>query len=341
MPQTVSFAGRLIGNGQPPFFIAEIGANHNGDMDLCRRLIDAAADAGADAVKFQSWTDKSLLALGEYAAQDDFLRQARKHQLSPEQHHMARERCRAKGVMFCSTPFSAGEADMLEGLDVPFFKISSMDVNHHAFLRHVARKKRPIILSTGMATLGEIEQAVMAIRSEGNDDIVLLHCVSLYPPNAETVNLRNIRMLSDVFGLPAGFSDHTIGVGCPLAAVALSACVVEKHFTLDKKMPGWDHAVSADPTEMATIIREGREIWKALGRYERTLTKEEVEKRNVFRRSLVTKRSMKAGEVITREDLDCKRPGWGIPPNELEYVVGRKLSEDVAAEQVLRWSQLK
>ena len=341
MPQTVHIAGRQVGEGQPPFFIAEIGANHNGDMDLCRRLIAAAAEAGADAAKFQSWTDKSLLALGEFGRQDDFLGKVRRFQLSPEQHRMARQHCHTKGIMFCSTPFSAEEADMLEALDVPFFKISSTDINHLTFLRHVAKKERPIVLSTGMATLCEIEQAVTTIRDAGNDDIVLLHCVSLYPPRPETVNLRNIPMLADLFNVPVGFSDHTIGVGIPLAAVALSACVIEKHFTLDKQLPGWDHAVSADPAEMSIIVREGRNIWQALGSSRRSLTKEELDKRPAFRRSLVVKRAMKAGDVLRMEDLDCKRPGIGVRPNELEYVVGRRLTKGVAAEQVLQWSHLQ
>jgi N-acetylneuraminate synthase len=336
----VSLAGRLVGSGQPPFFIAEIGANHNGDMDLCRRLIDAAAAAGADAVKFQSWTEKSLLAMGEFGRQEAFMREVRKYRLSPDQHRLARQRCQARGVAFCSTPFSPEEADLLEELDVPFFKVSSMDVNYLAFLRHLARKKRPVVLSTGMAALGEIERAVETIEAEGNEQIVLLHCVSLYPPKPQTVNLRNIQMLAEVFGLPVGYSDHTIGVGCPLAAIALSACVIEKHFTLDKKLPGWDHAVSADPGEMATIVREGRNIQQALGCYGRVLSTEERDKRQVFRRSLVLTRPMKAGERIGEGDLACKRPGTGIPPDQLENVVGRRLAEDLGAEQVLHWSQL-
>ena len=341
MPRTVNISDRIIGDGHPPFFIAEIGANHNGDMDLCHRLIDAAADAGVDAVKFQSWTDKSLLAAGEFAGQQELLREVRKHQLSPEQHHMAREHCQSRGVAFCSTPFSVAEADMLSALAVPFFKIASMDINNPLLLRHVAGKKRPLVLSTGMATLGEIEQAVAIIHAEGNEDIVLLHCVSLYPPNPENVNLRNIPMLREVFDLPVGFSDHTVGVGSPLAAIALSACVIEKHFTLDKKLPGWDHAVSADPSEMSLIVREGRDIWKALGDCRRTLSNEEIEKRRAFRRSVVIRRAMKAGDVIARDDLDCKRPGSGIPPDELDHVVGRRLSQDLAAEVALQWSHLK
>lgn len=340
-----------VGPGHAPYIIAEIGSNHNGDMTLCRKLIDAAADAGAHAVKFQSWTDKSLIAREEYERNTDYsdkkkhfgslLDMVRAYQFTEEQHREALEHCRIRGITFCSTPFSEPEADLLEQLDVPFFKIASMDVTYLPFLKYVARKKRPIVISTGMSTLAEIEQAVEAVRSEGNDDIVLLHCISIYPPEYDTIHLRNIEMLQNTFDVPVGFSDHSLGVAIPLAAITLGACVIEKHFTLAKDMPGWDHAISADPAEMQTIATEGRNIFTALGHYSRSVSPAEMEKRKKFRRSLVARTALPAGHVLTETDLTAKRPGTGISPAELDYAVGRTLARPLDEDQVLAWADLR
>src|ERR1700687_5382357 len=255
-----------VGFGSPPYIIAEVGSNHNGDMNLFRQLIDAAAEAGANAVKFQSWTDKSLIAEEEYGRNTEYS-DKKKHfgslremvtayQLTSDQHAQAHARCVEQGIAFCSTPFADKEVDLLDSLDVPFFKIASMDVVHLPLLRYVARKKRPVVISTGMATLGEVEQAVDTVRAEGNDQIVLLHCISIYPPDYETIHLRNMETLQRAFDCPVGFSDHTLGTAIPLAAIALGACMIEKHFTLDQDMAGWDHAISASPEQLRTIVRE-------------------------------------------------------------------------------------
>lgn len=347
----VKLNDRMVGPGFAPYVIAEIGSNHNGDMNLCRRLVDAAADAGADAVKFQSWTDKSLIAEEEYARNTTYS-DKKKHfgslremvtayQFTSAQHEEAAAYCKSRGIAFCSTPFADDEADMLERLDVPFFKIASMDINHLSFLRHVARKQRPVVISTGMATLGEIEQAVEAVRAEGNEQIVLLHCVSIYPPDYDTIHLRNMAALEQAFGVPAGFSDHTLGTAIPLAAIALGACIIEKHFTLDQEMEGWDHAISANPEQLKTIVEEGKNIVMALGDGRRTVSAAELEKRKKFRRSLVTTRDLKRGHVLTESDLGAKRPGTGIRPDEIGYVVGRSLASDVTADQVLNWNHLQ
>jgi N,N'-diacetyllegionaminate synthase len=340
-----------VGPGLPPYIIAEVGSNHNGDMDLCRRMIDAAAAAGAHAVKFQSWTDRSLIAEEEYLRNTDYS-DKKKHfgslremvtayQLTAEQHHEARSHCAAQGIAFCSTPFSPQEVDLLEELDVPFFKIASMDIVHIPLLKYVARKKRPVMISTGMATMSEIERAVQTVQDEGNDQIVLLHCISIYPPDYDTVNLRNMAMLQQAFDLPVGFSDHTLGTAIPLAAIAIGACVIEKHFTLDQDMPGWDHAISANPEQLRTIVEEGNNIFAALGESVRTVSAAEMEKRKKFRRSLVARRKLERGTLISETDLDAKRPGTGIAPNEVAYVVGRRLTVDVAADQVLRWEDFQ
>lgn len=340
-----------IGAGKPPYIIAEVGSNHNGDMNLCRQLIDAAALAGAHAVKFQSWTDTSLIAEEEYEHNTDYS-DKKKHfgslremvsayQLTANQHLEAHAHCSERGIAFCSTPFSMEEVDLLESLSVPFFKIASMDIVHLPLLKHVARKQRPVLISTGMATLAEIERAVETVRSEGNEQIVLLHCISIYPPEYETIHLRNMATLQQAFDVPVGFSDHTLGTAIPLAAIALGACVIEKHFTLDQNMAGWDHAISADPEQLRTIVVEGRNIFAALGGNGRMVVAAEMEKRKKFRRSLVTRRKLDRGYLLTEADLDAKRPGTGIAPDEIAYVIGRRLSSDLAADQVLHWTHLQ
>jgi N-acetylneuraminate synthase len=346
----IELGGVLVGDGHPPYVIAEIGSNHNGDMDLCRRLIDAAADAGAHAVKFQSWSERSLIAREEYDRNLDYddkkkhfgsLREmVRAYQLTPEQHLQAREWCRERGVAFCSSAFSPEEVDLLDELDVPFYKVASMDVTYLPLLRYVAARQRPVVLATGMATLGEIERAVDVVRSGGNEQLALLHCVSIYPPDYDTIRLHNIPMLRDVFDVPVGFSDHTLGTSIPLASVALGACIIEKHFTIDKDMEGWDHAISADPGELRTIVDESARVWKALGGRPRVVTEAEVEKRGRFRRSLVLRRDVPAGRRLDEGDLTAKRPGIGISPADLEYVVGRSLRADMREDDVLRWDDL-
>lgn len=340
-----------IGPGHPPYIIAEVGSNHNGDMNLCRELIDAAADAGANAVKFQSWTDKSLIAEEEYARNPEYS-DKKKHfgslremvtayQLTAEQHLEAYAHCHARGIAFCSSPFSVEEVDLLEELDVPFFKIASMDIVYLPLLKHVARKHRPLVISTGMATLGEIEQAVETIRAQGNEQIVLLHCVSIYPPEYDTIHLRNMVTLQEGFDVPVGFSDHTLGTAIPLAAIALGAAVIEKHFTLDQEMAGWDHAISANPQQMRTLVEEGKNIFTALGERRRTVGAAEMEKRKKFRRSLVATRKLEKGHTLAEGDFDAKRPGTGVAANEISYVIGRRLASDLAADQVLHWEHLQ
>ncbi len=348
---TITFKDRQIGPGYPPYVIAEIGSNHNGDMELCRRLIDAAAEAGADAVKFQSWTEDSLIAKEEYERNTQYsdkkrhfgsLREmVRAYQFTPTQHREARAHCSKRGVHFCSSAFSPAEADMLEELDVPFFKLASMDIVNLPLIAHIAKKQRPVVISTGMATLAEVERAANTVREHGNDRIALLHCVSIYPPDYTDIHLRNISTLEHAFDLPVGFSDHTIGIAVPVAAVALGACIIEKHFTLDKDLPGWDHHISADPAEMRAIAEESRNVFAALGSSTRTVSAAELEKRSKFRRSLVARTNLQADHRLTDGDLDAKRPGTGISPDEIQYVLGRVLKRPLEADELIRWEDLR
>jgi N-acetylneuraminate synthase len=340
----------VIGDREPPYVIAEIGSNHNGDMDLCRRLIDAAKSSGADAVKFQSWSPQSLISTGEFERNTSYEDKKRhfgslkemveRYHLTEDQHRVVADYCKVKGITFLSTPFSFPEVDMLDALGVPCFKIASMDINHLPLLRHIGRKEKPVLLSTGMATIREVHRAVEELFSVGCRAVALLHCVSLYPPDPQLLNLNNIPMLRRTFQLPVGFSDHTVGVSIAMAAIALGAHIIEKHFTLDRDMEGWDHWVSATPAELATIVAEGRNVSQALGVYERIVTQREIDKRRSFRRRIVVRRALPAGAVVTWDDLDYKRPGTGIHPDESEYVVGRRLGRSVEADHELEWADL-
>jgi len=250
----VQLGTREVGPGRPVYVIAEIGLNHNGSVDLAERMIDAAAQAGVDAVKFQTFDTAEFLA-------PDFpdFEQRRRHELSAEAHQRLLRRARSLGVDFLSTPLDAGSADLLERIGVYAFKVASCDVTNLPLLRHIAAKGKPVILSTGFSTLTEVGQAVEAIRAEGNDQIVILQCTSQYPASHERINLRVMQRLQAAFDVPVGLSDHSMDTDVvPVAATALGACVVEKHFTLDRELPGYDHHMSMTPDEMALMVRKIR-----------------------------------------------------------------------------------
>lgn len=342
---------KKVYNFGEPYIIAEIGANHNGDMDLARKMILSAKEAGADCVKFQSWTPKSLIAKEEYERNQVYNDSKKKHfgslkemvkkyALTDKQHEELKEFCDANKITFASSPFSTEEAKLLNDLPVPFFKIASMDINYLDFIADVASYGKPMIISTGMANLMEIERAVEVCYKNGNDQIILLHCISIYPPEYEDIHLNNITMLQKAFGLPVGFSDHTIGVSIPLASVALGSCLIEKHFTIDKDLPGWDHMISADPGEMKTICSQSKNITKSLGSYIRKVSGAEEEKKKKFRRSLVVQKDLKKGHILTKKDLAAKRPGTQIPPDEQKYVLGRSLNQDIGNDELLNWDML-
>ncbi len=335
-----------------PYIIAEIGANHNGDMALARQLIDSAKACGADSVKFQSWTPKSIVSEGEYEKNQSYDDCPKKHfgslkdmvtkyYLKTEEHKELKEYCDEIGIDFSSTPFSIEEVDLLNEVGVEYFKVASMDITNHALLTYIAKTNKPVILSTGMATMGEIEEAIRVVEEAGNTQITLLHCISIYPPEMEDIHLNNIKTLREAFGYPVGFSDHSIGFSIPLASVALGACIVEKHFTLDKDMPGWDHAISADPTELKIICEESANIVKAMGNSKRTVSAAEQDKKLKFRRSAVVATALEEGHVLTEADILFKRPGTGILTHELKYLVGRKLNKSVNADDMLSWQDVE
>ncbi len=329
-----------------PYIIAEIGANHNGDMELAKKMIDSAVKCGCDAVKFQSWDKTSVASKTLYESNTVYNDSKKKHfgsleemvesyYLRKEQHYELRDYCISKGVDFNSTPFSNEEVDLLNDLGVEFFKVASMDLNNLPFLKYMAQFKKTMVLSTGMANLGEIEKAIEVIEKEGNYNIILLHCISIYPPENKDIHLKNITMLQNTFGYPVGFSDHSIGFSIPLASVALGACIIEKHFTIDKDLPGWDHEISANPVEMKIIVEESKTICESLGDFKRTVSKAEQEKKKAFRRSIVLNKDLKAGETIQNEDISLKRPGTGFSIEEINFIVGKKLSRDVKSDYIL------
>lgn len=344
----ITLGNKTIDAGSPPYFIAEIGSNHNGEMRLAKSLIDSAVDAGADAVKFQSWTESSLISRSEYLKNTKYedphrhfgslKEMVQRYQLTPGQHRELSAYCKTKNIDFISTPFSESEVDLLMELDVPYFKVASMDVNNLRLLSYIGTKNLPVILSTGMSSLGEIERAISILRSGGSDSIGLLHCISIYPPKHEDLNLRNIPMLRRAFGVPVGYSDHSIGVTIPCAAIALGACVIEKHFTLDKSLAGWDHAISADPAEMKQLVKDGGDVFQALGSAVRHLNTAELEKRKAFRRCCVVNRELPAGHVLQDSDLEFKRPGNGIHPDEAKYIIGRSLKRALNADEIVTWA---
>lgn len=335
-----------IHNYCKPYIIAEIGANHNGDMNLAKKMIDSAIECGCDAVKFQSWNDKSLISKTGYKQNTVFTDSKKKHfgsleqmvqkyYLRKEQHIELKNYCLSKNIDFCSTPFSKQEVNMLNELDVEFYKIASMDINNYPLLKYVGKFNKPILLSTGMANLGEIEKAIKIIENEGNFKIIILHCVAIYPPKSIDLNLKNITMLQKTFGYPVGFSDHSLGIQAPLASVALGACVIEKHFTTDKDLPGWDHEISANPEEMKIIVKSSEIIKDSLGSFKRNISTAEEEKKKIFRRSIVLNKNLKAGDIINEEDIDLKRPGTGITPDEIGSVIGKKLKKNFEADYLL------
>ena len=336
----VEIAGRRIGAGQPCFVIAEAGVNHNGNIELAKNLIDVAKKSGADAVKFQTFRSDLVVspeapkaayqkdATGADQSQLDMVRQLELPFAAFEE--LARY-AQSRGILFLSTPFDSDSIEFLDALGVAAFKVPSGEVTNIPYLRHVARKKRPMIISTGMATLSEVREAVDVVRLEGAHELVLLHCVSNYPAAPADVNLRAMHTMADAFGVPTGYSDHTLGTDIALAAVALGASVIEKHFTLDRAMPGPDHRASLEPDELRAMVEGIRHVQSALGDGVKAPVAAELDTARVARRSLVAARALPAGTVIEESMVAVMRPGTGLPPRMLAEIVGRQLRCAVAA----------
>jgi pseudaminic acid synthase len=341
---------REIGAGKPVYIIAELSANHNGNLNEALALIAAAKAAGADAVKIQTYTpdtitidcDNQYFRIGKGTIWEgknlyDLYGEA----YTPWEWHAELQRQAKKAKLdFFSTPFDPTAVEFLEGLHVPAYKVASFEIVDIPLIRAIARTGKPIILSTGMASVEEIDEAVQAIRGEGNHRIALLKCTSAYPALPEEMNLATIPDMAALFGLPVGLSDHSPGIAVPVAAVTLGACIVEKHFTLSRATPGPDSAFSLEPAEFKAMVEAIRDTEKALGRVNYTVSEREQASR-VFRRSLFVVKDMKKGEIFTPENVRSIRPGHGLAPKFLPDVLGKKASKGIKRGTPVDWGMVE
>lgn len=343
---TLRLFGREIGPHHPALIIAEAGVNHNGDLARALRLIEVAAEAGADAVKFQTFCADRLVTREAPKARyqlettdtgESQYEMLRRLELSQADHAALIAHCAQHGILFLSTPFDEESAAMLAELGVAAFKIPSGEITNLPFLSAVAAWQRPIILSTGMATEAEVRTAVECLRASGNGQLALLHCVSNYPAEPADVNLRAMPAMASLFGVPVGFSDHTLGIDIAAAAVALGACIVEKHFTLDRALPGPDHRASVEPEELAQLVRSIRRVESALGHGRKEPAASEANTAQVARKSLVAARDLAAGTLLTEDAIGIKRPGTGLAPALRPQLVGRVLKSAVPAGTLFTW----
>lgn len=325
------------------YIIAEAGVNHNGSFELACKLVDAAKAAGVDCIKFQTFKSKNLVSRtaqkAEYqkvttgdSSQQDMLK---KLELSYDEFIVLKEYCDKVGITFLSTPFDFDSLDFLNSIDMPFWKIPSGEVTNLPYLLALAKTGKPVVMSTGMCEMTEIEAAINALKDNGTKEIKLLHCNTEYPTPYEDVNLKAMQTMRDAFGLEVGYSDHTKGIEVPVAAVALGATVIEKHFTLDRNMEGPDHKASLEPGELAAMVSSIRHIEKALGTGDKTPSPSEQKNITVARKSIVAKKNIKAGDDLTVENVTVKRPGTGISPMKWFDVLGTKAIRDFAEDELI------
>ncbi len=337
----------LLENKFSTFIIAEAGVNHNGSLKIAKKLIDTAKEAGADAIKFQTFKTENLVT--NTAQKAEYQIKNSKHntqyemlkslELTPTEFKKIGKYAKNKEIIFLSSPFDTQSVDLLEELNLPLYKIGSGEITNFPLLKHIAKKQKPIILSTGMSTMGEVEEAIQFLEKY-NDDITLMHCLTSYPAPKEDVNLNVIKTLKNTFKKPVGFSDHTTGIEISLAAVALGSTIIEKHFTFDKKLPGPDHKASLEPAEFAKMVKSIRNIEKALGNGIKKPTPEELKIKKVVRKSIVSKDHIPQGTIITKDMLEFKRPGTGIEPKNVDQVIGKKTTKNIPKDTLITWNQL-
>jgi len=328
--------------------IAEAGVNHNGDISVARRLIDAAADAGGDYVKFQTFDTSQLLTRDAPKAgyqrsttqQDESqFDMIRKLELSESDHMVLLKHCEEVGIGFASTGFDHRSIEVLSRFNLDFFKIPSGEITNVPYLRNVGKRARPTILSTGMATLSEIELAIEILEESGTsrNQITVLHCNTEYPTPLRDVNLRAMQTIRKAFNVEVGYSDHTVGIEIPIAAVALGASVIEKHFTLDRSLPGPDHAASLEPNELKAMVDSIRNIEQAMGDGIKRPSQSESPTRAVARKSIVAATDIMQGEILNESNLTVKRPGTGISPAMWDELIGRRASRSYVADELIQW----
>ena len=334
--------GTVISDYGRPYIVAEVNSSHKGSVDTAKQMIDAAASIGCDCVKFQSWSAESLYSKTYYDANPISRKIVAKMSLSPDDLKLLADYCGEKGIAFSSTPYSKEEVDFLiDECHAPYIKIASMEVSNPRFLEYIALKKVPIVLSTGMSTFEETERAVSVLKGAGAGQIVLLHCVSVYPAAIETINLNNMIGLRERFPeYPIGFSDHTEGDEAAIAAVALGAGLIEKHLTLDRSKVGMDNSMATEPEEFRALVSKCRNTQKALGSRERTVLPEEMEQRKNMRRSIIAASDIPAGKIIEERDLSAKRPGTGISPDRAAELIGKKAVRDIEADTLISFDDI-
>lgn len=329
------------------FVIAEAGVNHNGRLDLARDLVDAAADAGADAVKFQTYTTERLVSRGtstptyqRRSGETDQYAMLERYELTPDEFASLADHCRDRDIEFVSTPYDLGSVELLTDLGVDRIKVASADIVNKPLLQRIGREDGQVILSTGMATVEETARALEWLREAGAADVATLHCVSEYPTELDDLNLRFMERLADVFDVPVGFSDHTLGLTAPTAAVALGATIIEKHLTLDTAMEGPDHEASLEPEEFERLVTRIRECERALGEPRNPLTDQERSNADRMRPSLHAATDLSEGDRLTDEAVAVVRPADGLPPLFYDRVTGAPLRRDLEAGDAITWNDL-
>lgn len=349
MVDTVKINKRIIGKNQPVFIIAEAGINHNGDLNRAKQMVKTAAEIGADAIKFQTGkvsetiirkAPKAKYQENHSRPKETQYQMLKKLEFTEKQWLELAGFAKKVNIIFFSKPSYEGAVDLLVKMGVPLMKIGSGDITYLTLLHRVARTGLPIILSTGMSTLGEIEDALNIIYSEKNKNIILLHCTSNYPVNYTDINLNAMATLKQAFQVPVGYSDHSSGITVPIAAVSLGACVIEKHFTLDKNLPGPDHKASLEPREFKEMIQAIRIVEQVLGSSIKKPVFAEEEMKDIVRKSIVAKNNIKKDEIITENMLSYKRPGTGIPQIFLNMIVNRKSRRNIKKDDIISWDMV-
>jgi pseudaminic acid synthase len=343
----IQLPNRSISAAHPPFIIAELSGNHNQSIDRAIKLVEAAAQTGVHAVKLQTYTAETMtldIAEGEFFIENakslwkgESLFSLYKKAFTPwEWHEAIFKRCEELGLIAFSTPFTEIAVDFLEKLKVPIYKIASFENAHLPLIKRVAETKKPIIISTGLATLAELDESVRTIRNTADNDICMLKCTSSYPASPVDSNLRTIPHLQQLFNTHVGLSDHTLGIGASVASIAFGACVIERHFTLDRSEGGVDAAFSLEPAEMKQLVAETERAWQALGTVQYGGTSAE-EQNKCYRRSLYISEDMKAGDKFTETNLRVIRPGFGLAPKYYEMLIGKEVTRDAKKGTALSW----
>ncbi|WP_242918147.1 pseudaminic acid synthase [Pontibacter liquoris] len=347
MTHEIAIAGRQVGPGNRPFIIAEMSGNHNHSLKRALAIVDAAADAGADAIKLQTYTADTMTLPGAFTIADENslwkgreLYDLYKEAYTPwEWHKPIFDRARERGLIAFSSPFDETAVDFLEELGAPVYKIASFENTDHPLLRKVAATGKPVIMSTGAATISELDDAVNVLRQAGCQQLILLKCTSTYPATPQNTNLLTIPHMRELFGVQVGLSDHTMGVGVAVAAVAFGATVIEKHFTLRRADGGVDAAFSLEPAELSSLVIESERAWQALGYVQYGVQRAE-EKSRLFKRSVYAAKDITAGEAFTKENIRIIRPGLGLAPKHYEELLGKAATKSIKAGTPLSWDLL-